>query len=213
MTRILLTTDDLAPSNIEGQFEFWDKLWKKHKNFQLLAFTTANWNFRLPKKSKFRGNNSILREDFIEFCNKRKNWLLIAYHGLTHEVAESTLPLQDQQKSIKEMLSIFHKFSQKFKGEIVPAYKPPFYRFNSDALNICKDSGIRYFFMQDGILDLQTYNFFRRNDIHLIDSHTNPRAQSVKDGKTISAPDRIDFLYERLDKFLSNQNAWENFIR
>lgn len=213
MTRILLTTDDLAPSNIKGQFEFWDRLWKKHKNFQLLAFTTANWNFRLPKESKFRGNNSILRKDFIEFCNERKNWLLIAYHGLTHEIAESNQPYEDQQRRMKEMLSIFDKFGKKFKGKIISAYKPPFYRFNSDALYTCRDLGIKYFFMQDGILDLQTYNFFRRNDIHLIDSHTNLRAQSVKDGKTHPIPDRIDFLYERLDKFLSNQNAWQNFIR
>lgn len=189
-----ITTDDLAPSNLEGQFEYWDKLKKKHKNFKLLAFTTADWQFtRINREFK---NNLISNKEFIDFCNERSEWLSIAYHGLHHTVTMSQVNFETQELIINKMLGIFKKFQNKFEGHFMNAYKPPFYKWNTNTLLICMAAGIDHIFTQNGILTPAIYQFQSRESINLIDSHTNPECPM---------PDRIDLVYEQFDKLLANQ--------
>jgi len=196
-----ITTDDLAPSSIEGQFEYWDKLKEKHKDFKLLAFTTADWKFTRTNR-KFK-NNSIANREFIDFCNERKDWLSIAYHGLHHTIAMSQVDFNTQVTIIKKMLRIFGKFEKKFEGQIINAYKPPFYRWNINTLLICMDRGIDYLFIQSGILTPKVYLFQPRATIGLIDSHTNPECPM---------PDRIDLVHKQMDKLLANSCEFKNFL-
>ena len=191
---MIISTDDLCPVNIEGQFEYWDRLKAKHPDLQLLAFTTANWNFFRNRERKIR---TVFCDDFIDFCNERKDWLTLAYHGYDHSVSMSSLDIEAQTKILEKMLKLFNKFKKKFKGKILNAYKPPFYKWNMNTLYACENLGIDHFFMQDGILTLKFFHFQPRNAIGLIDSHTNPDTPM---------PDRIDLIYEKLDKMLFNQN-------
>ena len=193
---MIITTDDLSPVNLEGQFEYWDRLKEDHPDLQLLAFTTANWNFF--RKRERKANRTILRDDFIDFCNERKDWLTLAYHGFDHLVPMNSLDWKGQMSVLEEMLKIFNDFEKKFKGKILNAYKPPFYKWNMNTLYACENLGIDYFFMQDGILTLKLFHFLPRNSIGLIDSHTNPECPM---------PDRIDLFYDALDKLLKNQST------
>lgn len=196
-----MTTDDLAPSNLEGQFEYWDKLKKKHNDFKLLAFTTADWQFtRINRDFK---NNLITNKEFIDFCNERSDWLSIAYHGFQHTISMASQSFETQEVIIDKMLTIFKKFKKKFEGNFVNAYKPPFYRWNTDTLQICMDREIDYLFIQSGILTPKVYLFQSRQGIGLIDSHTNPECPM---------PDRIDLVYEDFDELLSSQRGIQNFL-
>ena len=193
---MIISTDDFSPANINGQFEYWDQLKEKHPDLQLLAFTTADWKFF--RNRIYHDPTSILDREFINFCNERKKWLTLGYHGLDHTKTMNSLSWEKQMETLEKMMVIFRKFKKKFKGKVLNAYKPPFYKWNMNTLYACENLGIDHFFMQTGILTMKLFYFQPRASIGLIDSHTNPECPM---------PDRIDLIYEKLDEILSNQNV------
>ena len=182
---MILTTDDLAPQHMQLFKDTWDKLHEKHPHFELIAFTTLRWNDE--EKNDIRSNL-----EFLEFCKKRKDWLIIAMHGFYHKTYEGFYP---EEFNFKKQIEFFSDVNLKENARILNAYKPPYYRWKLETLEEAQKAGVKFFFTQNGFLDLETFKFFERHLIGLIDSHTNPITQM---------PDRVDKIYDQLDKLLQN---------
>lgn len=178
---MILTTDDLCPQHIPFFNDHWDDLHERHPDMKLIAFTTANWH----------GQKKVSGRKFVRFCEKRKDWLILAFHGLEHRIYEGREPKNTQQHTIREMIDIFRKSGL----ELIPAYKPPFYAFNTDCLEVVAENKIKKIFLPRGILDLETRVFIERDEVGLIDSHVNPKT---------SMADRIDKVKEEFSRILKN---------
>lgn len=180
---MIISTDDLAPQHMEMFMRTWDELYKRHPNMKLIAFTTLMWH---GKEDQAIHKN----EDFMEFCNERKEWLILAMHGFHHIKAEGLLT---EEYWLPDLANIWRDF--KPECGVLNAYKPPFYKWNLKTLENASKAGIRYFFVQDGFLDLESHQFYDRTSSALIDSHTNPMTDM---------PDRIDKIFDDLDNSLKN---------
>ncbi len=190
------STDDICPQNIEGQFCYFDRLKERHPDFRIIGFTTAKW---LNNKNNLISEN----KDFLNFCNERKDWLRLAYHGLYHnkntpDSFEGKMPIERQIEYLTEMIRIFNDFKKEYKGIVYNIYKPPYYRWNSDMFVACEKVGIEYAVVQDGVLNIETATFKSRIELGLLDSHTNPATDM---------PDRIDKIYEKFDELLSKDGT------
>ncbi len=190
---VIISTDDLSPATIKGQFEYFDELKRKHPDLRIIAFTVARWNNE-------EQNDISQNQEFIDFCNDRNSWLRIAYHGLSHENprAEAILSLKQQLEFLGEMQRIFTEFKRKCGCDFLNYYKPPRYRWNSDTLFACSKMGIEYLFIQDGVLNLKNNNFKSRAELGLIDSHVNPITQM---------PDRIDKFHLKIEELILNDDT------
>jgi len=155
--------------------EHLDPLAKKYPNFKVIAFTVPCWHDS-PQED-------ILAKGFIKFCVGRP-WLIIAVHGLNHMTYEAIGDRASQRAMFgngQRILAALKKQGVK----TLNAFKPPFYRWNYDSLDLASETGYRFYFTQDGIHDLKTFRFYGRGNIMLFDSHTNP-------DQKVNMLDRID---------------------
>ncbi len=178
----IFTTDDLNPSFMDFFHEHVDVLHDVYPNFKIYAFTTPRWAF-WPDTATEEENDVLLRKDFIKFCVDRKDWLILAAHGLTHKEvftgdAKTMLPIFQKSKEYLDALA-------KEGCSTINAFKPPFYKYNHAAIQCANEAGFGLFFTNEGIIDLQTMEFIPRVTIGLLDSHTNPKPD-------VNMMDRID---------------------
>lgn len=195
---MILTTDDLCPRHTP-QLNYWDDLKKEFPQLQLIAFTTYRWKFIKEDP------HTILHPGFIKELNLRKDWLTLAIHGRDHtRPSEGLMPYNTQLENLKELCKIFYEDlpDEGFQGQILNAYKPPFYKFNTSSLYAARDAGLDYYFTPGGIQLLKHGIFLRRQDLNLIDTHTNTIEERSK-----YIPDRIDKIHHTLTQKLSDQYA------
>lgn len=170
---MIFSTDDLSVCHMEYFKKHVDPIAKKYPNFRIIAFTVPRWH----NKSK---NDLIKNKKFIEFCKERESFLRIAMHGFSHLSYES----KDNELTFKKARK-YYEHLKKQGVHVINGYKPPFYAWNSSSLFNAKKYGFKFFFTQDGLLDLDTYGFAHRRVLNLVDSHTNP-------DKNVNKKDRID---------------------
>lgn len=177
---MIFTTDDVNPEFLDFWKKYLDPVHEKYSNFKVIAFVVPYWH---DKKE----NHVMTNPHFLPWLSMRSDWVTIAAHGLNHLTSEC-LQSYDQQlemmKTSKQMLQTMLTEDSMFK--------PPYYKWNSDSLFAAKEAGFRWFFTQDGILDLHNFIFHSRLVLGLIDSHCNP---------TCEMADRIDRV--AFDKLLS----------
>lgn len=160
-----------------------DPLHDQYPNFRILAFTTPDWKYTIPKGEEDTENDILKNEQFIRFLKKRSDWLNVGMHGFQHTENFTGLkadmqPMFDYARKCLDFLAD--------KGiSVVNAFKPPFYHWNSNAAECAKQSGFRWFYIPNGIIDLQNYRFISRAQAGLVDSHTNPK-------EDVNLKDRID---------------------
>jgi hypothetical protein len=171
----LFTTDDFCPQHLDFFRKYVEPLHKKYPNFKIYCFTTAKWH-NLAK------NDCLKSKKFMDYCLKNKDWVKIAAHGIKHDGYEG----KDKKYSseFEECMNFLNKMAEKGCA-VINAYKPPYYSWDSDSLFRAKKAGFKLFFIQDGFVDLELYKVIKRNDIKIIDSHTNP-------DKNVNLQDRID---------------------
>jgi len=167
------STDDLCPEHMDFFKKHIDPLARKYPNFRIIAFTVPRWH---DKKK----NDLMKNKKFIEFCRDRKSFLRLAMHGFDHLSYESKDNLLTFKKSRK-----YFEFLREEGLSMVDGYKPPFYAWDSSSLFNAKKVGFKFFFTQDGLIDLETRGFVHRKEIGLIDSHVNPNQK-------VNKRDRID---------------------
>lgn len=187
--KMLITTDDLCPKFMDFFREYWDPLKARHPDLKLIAFTVLDWRHKVSKKKLGTTIPKKFPKEFIEFCNKRKKWLVLAPHALTHQYAEGTDP------KLHDIIRIIRNAMEKTECKILSGYKPPFYRFNAQTPFTVKSAGLRFFFTPGGIMDLGSCTYLKRETINLIDSHTNPDLKA-------NLQDRIDLIFDKLDAYL-----------
>ena len=183
---MIITTDDFAPLHM-GLFEkTWDLLHNEFPGMRLLAFTT--WNYQ--------NEGEVDKDkDFRKFCDVRASWLELAMHGYVHLQPEGLLidgyPLDALKKR-------WENYAKRSECKIHLDYKPPYYKWNIRTLEVARDAGIKFFYVQDGILNLTTFEFYPRAVNKLIDTHTN---------LTTAMKDRIDVFLPELRKILQDEST------
>jgi len=173
---MILTTDDFTACFLDYFRKWIEPVRKEIPDFKLIAFIVFDYHRRQGPL-----------EEWTDYIIKNKDWLYIASHGYYHEEPEAFN--FNLMKKCRDFLIELKKHG----ASIVDAYKPPFYKFNYLSVETASKLGYRWFFMPDGILSLKDFRFYPRNAIGLVDSHANPESNLFANGKTIPAPDRLEF--------------------
>ena len=159
--KVLVTTDDICPRNIEKYGHFWDELKQTHQNLRLLAFVT-------PFMDKDSSQHLKRGDRFSAWQQERKEWVTIGLHGLDHGFPpEFKRQFHEKRMLISESLNILTGFLPK-----IWSAKPPGYHYDDDSLEILRFFGCRWVFLwHDVVKDLRRGLVFRLNDV--ISTHTN----------------------------------------
>jgi len=178
-----ISTDDLAPCHMPFFKRHIDPLRKQYPNFKILAFTTPDWNYTIPKGEEDTDNNILTNEKFQRFCKSRKDWLYLGMHGYHH--TENFTGLKADMQPLFDHARKCLDFMADKGASVVNAFKVPFYHWNESAALCAKQAGFRWFYITNGVIDLDTFRFYSRAELGLVDSHTNPK-------KDVNLVDRID---------------------
>lgn len=188
---MIFSCDDLNTKFMDYFSKHLDPIAAAFPNFRLIAFVTPRWSMNCDE--------SRVNLDFARFL-KLRPWIQVAGHGLFHSEAENLLPYEEQFKRVKECYRIVSQLPN-----FIPAYKPPFYKWNKDTPAVVKAAGFKLLFTQNGFLDLKTLNFYKRKDVGLLDSHTNPDAMMMTaNGKSVPIHDRLEYITTEWRALLAN---------
>lgn len=181
---MIITTDDLNQQDW-SLFEYFDKLKEEFPKMEVLAFFTPFW-----KDEKL----TYIKEEFINFLIKRKDWLFLASHGLFHNKAEYSLDYNTQTAYFSHS-NLIKEHLQKKGIKYFPYCKPPYYKFNEIGFELARKYFTRMH-IQSSIMNFAENKFYPREEIGLIDSHVSTGCPM---------PDRIDKFYKNLRLILKGE--------
>lgn len=169
---VTITTDDICPRHL-NLWTYWDKLKVRHPHLKVSCFTTAVWGGE-PEQDVSKNH------DFKEWYLRRRSWVEICVHGLTHGYPpEFERSREEQERSLKESL-------EKLRGYLPERwiFKPPGYRWTPSTLEILKQYGCDYAILNP---------IYEIRGVKVVNSHTNPKSL-----------DSIQNIYSELDRLLRN---------
>ena len=155
---IYLTTDDFCPKFMDS-WKYWEELKKVHPNLRITAFVVP----RHDNKDEYDCSKS---KEFKQWFEKNKDWVEVAVHGFDHSKFECLLSYDEQLERFKKALEIMKPFLPKKWG-----FKPPYYRYNSDTLEIILDTLKAAYFVTPRRIYYGRGKSFKLNN--LIETHTN----------------------------------------
>lgn len=123
---MIYTTDDLCLEHLDN-FVVFDALKILYPHFKLIAFTIGNW------KNEQLAVNAV----FIEWYEKRKDWVEIAVHAYDHEMPDGDR--EDERMWIEKALTSLRPFLSLKYG-----YRSPGWQTTNKTEGILKELGFSY---------------------------------------------------------------------
>lgn len=171
---MFITTDDFCPKFID-LWSHWDKLKQAFPQLKVTVFVVPEWD----GISSYNIGNS---KEFIDWYNNRHEWVEICWHGFNHAANDCTRSREEMKKDMDKYFTVMSKFMPKNWG-----FKPPFYKFNSDMIDLAFEYGAKYFVTCSGII----YGPGKEIKPIVIETHTN---------SITNVNDRIDKAFDGLMK-------------
>lgn len=181
---IAITTDDLCPSNIK-MWDIFDQLKEKFPHLKVTAFTIPRFKNLDSEDISLQGFYQLFKNWFY----KRKDWVEIGLHGLTHGHPPEFLRHEEYQKNhIKQSLNKLESFLPHHIG-----LRPPGFKYNEFTIRACAHLNISYIATQTELITLKPVK-----DINctLYNSHLSK-----------NQPDSLNLIKNNLEKLLDSSNC------
>lgn len=180
---IVVTTDDFHPSTMDLFEKYWTPLKDRHPDLKLTAYVPAFYmEFGIKAENDIEHN-----QDFLDFCNKRKDWLEIVPHCLYHTKPPECLQNRAMQKGM--ILETLRRMEKYIDGSCL-GWKCSFYRGNEDTIGILRELGFSWISEWWYLIPLKMIKKPMPTFIE-VPSHTNDARANC--------PDNIDKIFDKIE--------------